>query len=73
MKLIKLNAIASTSSFLKELAQNSTLENYTVVTTNEQTNGRGQQSSSWVSEPHKNLTVSVFIKDLDLNQNVYNL
>lgn len=66
MKLIKLNAIASTSSFLKELAQNSTLENYTIVTTNKQTKGRGQQSNSWVSEPHKNLTISVFIKDFDL-------
>lgn len=66
MKLIKLNAIASTSSFLKELAQNSALENYTVVTTKEQTKGRGQQSNSWVSEPHKNLTVSVFIKDFNL-------
>lgn len=66
MKLIKLNAIASTSSFLKELAQNSILENYTVVTANEQTKGRGQQLNSWVSQPHKNLTVSVFIKDFDL-------
>ena len=69
MKLIKLNAIASTSSFLKELAQNSVLENYTVVTTNEQTKGRGQQANSWISEPHKNLTASVFIKDIDLNIN----
>jgi len=69
LKLIKLNAIASTSSFLKELAQNSTLENFTVVTTNEQTNGRGQQSNSWVSEPHKNLTTSIFIKDFDLQIN----
>ena len=69
MKLIKLNAIASTSSFLKELAQDSPLENYTVVTTNEQTKGRGQQSNSWVSEPHKNLTTSIFIKDFDLQIN----
>jgi len=66
LKLIKLNAIASTSSFLKELAQNSALENFTVVTTNEQTKGRGQQSNSWVSQPHKNLTVSLFIKDFNL-------
>ena len=66
MKLIKLNAIASTSSFLKEMAQNSALENFTVVTTKEQTKGRGQQSNSWISEPHKNLTISVFIKDFDL-------
>ncbi|TXD54417.1 MULTISPECIES: biotin--[acetyl-CoA-carboxylase] ligase [unclassified Polaribacter] len=66
MKLIKLNAIASTSSFLKELSQNSVLENYTVVVTKEQTNGRGQQANSWVSEPSKNLTMSVFINGFNL-------
>ncbi len=48
------------------MAQNSALENFTVVTTKEQTKGRGQQSNSWISEPHKNLTISVFIKDFDL-------
>lgn len=66
MKLIKLNAIDSTSSFLKELAQNSALENYTVVVTKEQTKGRGQQASSWISEPSKNLTMSLFINDFNL-------
>jgi len=66
LKIIKLNAIESTSTFLKELSQNSTLENYTVVVANEQTNGRGQQANSWVSEPKKNLTMSVFIQGLNL-------
>ena len=66
MKLIKLNAIDSTSSFLKELAQNPALENYTVVVTREQTKGRGQQASSWISESSKNLTMSVFINDFNL-------
>lgn len=66
MKLIKLNAIDSTSSFLKELSQNSALKNYTVVVTREQLKGRGQQANSWVSEPFKNLTMSVFISDFNL-------
>lgn len=66
MKLIKLNAIESTNSFLKELAQNSTIENYTVVITDRQTRGRGQMSNNWISEPHKNLTISIFINDIDL-------
>lgn len=66
MKLIKLNAIGSTSSFLKELSQNSLLENYTVVVTKEQTKGRGQQANSWASEPFKNLTMSVFINGFNL-------
>jgi BirA family biotin operon repressor/biotin-[acetyl-CoA-carboxylase] ligase len=66
LKLIKLSAIDSTSSFLKELSQNSTLENYTAVVTNEQTKGRGQQANSWVSIPNKNLTMSVYLKGFKL-------
>ena len=60
MKIIKLNAIDSTNSFLKELAQSSSLEDYTSVVTNDQTNGRGQMQHSWISEPNKNLTFSIF-------------
>lgn len=70
MKIIKLSAIDSTNSFLKDLAKNSTIENYTVVTTNTQTKGRGQQANNWISEPHKNLTMSMFIDDLNLE--IYN-
>ncbi len=66
MKIIKLNAIDSTNSFLKELAQTSSLENYTIVVTKEQKKGRGQQDNTWVSEPHKNLITSIYITDLDL-------
>ncbi|PQJ82458.1 biotin--[acetyl-CoA-carboxylase] ligase [Polaribacter glomeratus] len=66
MKIIKLNATNSTNSFLKELGQNSALENFTVVVTGEQKKGRGQQESKWISEPFKNLTFSVFTNDFDL-------
>lgn len=67
MKIIKLNAIDSTNSFLKELALSSTIENGTVVMTNEQKKGRGQQKNNWISEPHKNLTISVYLTHLDLH------
>ena len=67
MKVIKLNAIHSTNTFLKDLSKNTILENFTVVVTENQTNGRGQQESSWVSEPNKNLTFSVYLNDLNLN------
>ena len=70
MKIIKLSAIDSTSSFLKEMAKKSDLENYTVIVAEEQTKGRGQQRNSWLSEPSKNLTMSIFIDDLDLK--IYN-
>lgn len=62
MKIIKLDATDSTNSFLKELAQNSALEDYTTVITNNQTSGRGQMNNTWLSEQDKNLTFSVFTK-----------
>jgi len=69
LKLIKLNAINSTNTFLKELSKNATLEDFTVVITKNQTNGKGQQESVWFSEPNKNLTFSVYLDDLQLNIN----
>lgn len=61
MKIIKLNAIDSTNSFLKELERKSAQENYTTVLTNCQTSGRGQMYTQWLSEPFKNLTFSTLI------------
>ncbi|WP_405607132.1 biotin--[acetyl-CoA-carboxylase] ligase [Polaribacter sp. Asnod1-A03] len=73
MKIIKLSAIDSTNSFLKNLAQNSSLENFTAVVTKHQTNGRGQQESGWVTDPNKNLTFSLFLrfKDIKIEQKKY--
>ncbi|WP_299109333.1 biotin--[acetyl-CoA-carboxylase] ligase [uncultured Tenacibaculum sp.] len=62
MKIIKLSAIDSTNSFLKEMAVNSVIEDFTTVVTQQQTKGRGQMNSEWVSEVGKNLTFSVFVR-----------
>lgn len=74
MKLIKLDAIDSTNDFLKALASDSVLENYTVVTAENQTKGKGQMGSRWESEVGKNLVMSVLVKNVlfDINQ-IYNL
>jgi BirA family transcriptional regulator, biotin operon repressor / biotin---[acetyl-CoA-carboxylase] ligase len=52
---------------------NSDLQNLTVVVAKQQTNGRGQLAQKWISEPHKNLTFSVFLKfkDLQITENKY--
>ena len=73
MKTIKLNAIDSTNSFLKELVLNSAVENFTVVVTDQQLKGRGQQGNSWVSEPFKSLIFSVFVvfDNFDVSNNKY--
>ena len=67
MKLIKLNAIDSTNDFLKELSKDVETENFTTVMAENQTKGKGQMGSVWVSEVGKNLTMSTLIKGLLLN------
>ncbi|WMW78452.1 biotin--[acetyl-CoA-carboxylase] ligase [Flavobacterium sp. 20NA77.7] len=69
MYIIKLSAIDSTNSYLKELVSQKTVENLAVVWTTNQTNGRGQMGASWISEQDKNLTFSVLVKDVLKNIN----
>ena len=64
MKLIKLNAIDSTNDYLKKISRNQLLDNFTVVTADCQTKGKGQMGSVWESEVGKNLIVSILIKDI---------
>jgi BirA family transcriptional regulator, biotin operon repressor / biotin---[acetyl-CoA-carboxylase] ligase len=70
MKLIKLDAIDSTNDFLRGLASRQTLENFTVVTAENQTKGKGQMGAVWNSEPGKNLIMSVLVFDFvnDVNR-----
>lgn len=69
MKIVKLNAINSTNTFLKDLARESNVENYTVVVAENQTNGKGQFDNKWISERGKNLTFSIICKFNDLSVN----
>ena len=71
MKLIKLDAIDSTNEFLKGLSNNQLVENFTVVTAESQTKGKGQMGSVWISEPSKNLIMSVLVKDFLLDTNCF--
>lgn len=74
MKLIKLDAIDSTNDFLKSLSSQDELENFTVVTAENQTKGKGQVGGVWKSEVGKNLIMSVLVKDfLFHNEEVFNL
>lgn len=66
MHVIKLNAIDSTNSFLKELISNEQVADYTVVVADYQTQGRGQMGTNWDSEIGKNLMFSLF-KDLSIH------
>ena len=73
MHIVKVDATESTNTFLKEMCQQNTIENFTVVISNEQTKGRGQMHTSWQSEKGKNLTFSMLIRfdDLEIDQQFY--
>lgn len=66
MSIIKLDAIDSTNDYLKQLAKEQTLENFSIVTAYEQLKGRGQLNAKWNSEPGKNLTMSLFVNEFFL-------
>ncbi|WP_040248627.1 biotin--[acetyl-CoA-carboxylase] ligase [Psychroserpens mesophilus] len=68
MRIIKLNAIDSTNSFLRQLSAEESVDDFTVVVANYQTDGRGQMGTQWQSQNEKNLMFSVFkdIKGLDV-------
>lgn len=74
MTVIKLNATTSTNDYLRELCSVQPVENYTVVVTETQTQGKGQRGNKWVSEPFKNLMFSILIKnELLKNTSVFDL
>jgi len=62
MKLVKLNAINSTNTYLKQLAKEIGTNNWTVVSAEFQTYGRGQVHTKWESDSGKNLIFSILIK-----------
>ena len=60
MRIIKLNAIDSTNTYLKQLSSKEGIEDYTCATAKFQTQGKGQMGAMWSSEHSKSLMCSVF-------------
>jgi BirA family biotin operon repressor/biotin-[acetyl-CoA-carboxylase] ligase len=66
MQIIKLDATESTNTYLKELSAKIFLQDFTIITTENQTSGRGQLNSKWESEKGKNLAVSILKNSIDI-------
>ena len=66
MNIIKLDAIDSTNSYLKKIMLEKDISDYTIVTANFQTEGKGQLGYMWESEDSKNLLCSIYKKDLGI-------
>jgi len=73
MRIIKLDAIDSTNTFLKEISSKEVLKDYTIVVARQQNKGRGQIGKQWQSNAGENLTYSVFkrIKGLSFSNQFY--
>ena len=69
MRVIKLDAIDSTNEFLKQLDAAENLDNFTIVTAENQTKGKGQMGSVWDSEAGKNLIMSILLKNTIIDVN----
>ena len=59
MKIYKLSAISSTNTYLKDLLSVEKVTNFTVVSTEFQTLGKGQMAAKWHSKKSKNLLFSI--------------
>ena len=59
MKVIKLSAIDSTNTYLKQFATQTPKQDEVVVVATSQKNGRGQRGAAWQSQDGKSLTFSV--------------
>jgi BirA family transcriptional regulator, biotin operon repressor / biotin---[acetyl-CoA-carboxylase] ligase len=61
-RLVFMPSCHSTNTIAMEMVRSTATLEGTVVIAHEQTAGRGQQGSAWVSEPGKNLTFSLILK-----------
>ena len=62
MKIIKLDAIDSTNSYLKRLLTKGMLDDLTVVVSKHQTKGKGRNENIWENEASLNLAFSIYKK-----------
>ena len=59
--LIKLDTVDSTNNYAAKLVSGTNVADGTVILTYNQTSGRGQQGSKWISEEGQNLTFSIVL------------
>ncbi|APS39089.1 biotin--[acetyl-CoA-carboxylase] ligase [Salegentibacter sp. T436] len=69
MRIIKVNATNSTNEFARELYRGNTSFESICVVAQEQTKGRGQRGSGWVSNAGENLTFSVLYPKIKVGVN----
>lgn len=72
-KLFILDQVDSTNNYIAKLAKRGIIPHGTVVLSYNQTEGKGQRGSEWISEPGRNLAFSLFLEhhNTDLKRQNY--
>lgn len=74
MLFIKLEETTSTNDFLKSLSRQKPLPDFTVVSAESQSDGRGQMGAKWISEKGKNLMMSMYVSNaIPATENIFDL
>lgn len=60
-KIITLDEVESTNAFARELLHHQQVLEGTVIIAKAQTSGKGQRGNEWLSEPGKNITLSIIL------------
>ena len=66
-KVLTFTALGSTNNYCRDLLQEKDVREGTVVRAIDQTEGKGQGTNTWESEPGKNLTFSIILRPRFLN------
>ncbi len=59
--------LSSTNNYLKQLSETRSLQEGVVIVARKQTRGYGQKKAPWISQPYKDLAMSLFLKPDFLN------
>lgn len=66
-KIIRLDTVDSTNNYTANLIKEGNLQHGTVILAVEQFAGKGQRGAEWLTEPGSNLTISVFLDEVNLS------
>lgn len=70
-KIRWIKKVDSTNNYVKKLISLNKIENMTIISAYEQTNGRGQKQNKWYSEPKKNLTFTIYLQHKISSSNLF--
>lgn len=66
-KIIRLESVDSTNNYVANLIKEGNIDHGAVILADEQFGGRGQRGAVWQSQPGENLTMSIYLTDVNVS------